>query len=226
MIPVYASLFIPFRIALSNDDKRFLERSAKIQFGLPSMRLRAQLRPRFAVHEIESLHALRRCGPRGNTVTSALLFYFVVMVQVNDVMQFLWDKMVGRKIIAPKINSSKTWEGFFGAAVCTSLIGMLIPIIFYNQITPFQWFGSGLHGTDHFSNRFRRQHYHVCNQKRSWREGLRHVGDRTRGRAGSHRFALLCRTRFLSRHAVFPRTKTHRRNRSGCSAGGRYSNTC
>ncbi|MEC9093615.1 MAG: phosphatidate cytidylyltransferase, partial [Planctomycetota bacterium] len=33
MIPVYASLFIPFRTALSGDDRRFLERTAKIQFG-------------------------------------------------------------------------------------------------------------------------------------------------------------------------------------------------
>ena len=34
VIPVYASLFIPARIAISGDKKRFLERSAKIQVGL------------------------------------------------------------------------------------------------------------------------------------------------------------------------------------------------
>ena len=34
MIPVYASLFIPARIAISGDPKRFLERVAKIQAGL------------------------------------------------------------------------------------------------------------------------------------------------------------------------------------------------
>jgi phosphatidate cytidylyltransferase len=34
MIPVYCSLFIPARIAISGDYKRFLERSAKIQAGL------------------------------------------------------------------------------------------------------------------------------------------------------------------------------------------------
>ena len=34
VIPVYASLFIPARIAFTGDHKRFLERSAKIQFGL------------------------------------------------------------------------------------------------------------------------------------------------------------------------------------------------
>ncbi|MFM8262210.1 MAG: phosphatidate cytidylyltransferase, partial [Pirellula sp.] len=34
MIPVYASLFIPARIAIAGDHKRFLERSAQIQAGL------------------------------------------------------------------------------------------------------------------------------------------------------------------------------------------------
>ena len=34
VIPVYASLFIPARIAFTGDHKRFLERTAKIQFGL------------------------------------------------------------------------------------------------------------------------------------------------------------------------------------------------
>src|SRR5438105_2871044 len=34
MIPVYASLFVPARIAMSGDPKRFLERVAKIQAGL------------------------------------------------------------------------------------------------------------------------------------------------------------------------------------------------
>ena len=34
IIPVYASLYIPSRIAFSGDHKRFLERSAKIQAGL------------------------------------------------------------------------------------------------------------------------------------------------------------------------------------------------
>ncbi len=34
LIPVYAFLFIPARVALSGDYKRFLERTAKIQAGL------------------------------------------------------------------------------------------------------------------------------------------------------------------------------------------------
>ena len=34
MIPVYAFLFIPARIAMAGDYKRFLERTAKIQAGL------------------------------------------------------------------------------------------------------------------------------------------------------------------------------------------------
>lgn len=143
MIPVYACLFIPFRTALSGDDRRFLERIAKIQFGLLVCVYALSYAPALLYMK------LNVWNPENGTLEAwpysnvGLLFYFVVIVQVNDVMQFIWDKMVGRKVIAPTINSTRTWEGFFGAAVCTSLVGMLIPVVFSDRVVPFQWFGSG-----------------------------------------------------------------------------------
>ena len=143
MIPVYACLFIPFRTALSGDDRRFLERIAKIQFGLLVCVYALSYAPALLYMK------LNVWNPENGTLEAwpysnvGLLFYFIVIVQVNDVMQFIWDKMVGRKVIAPTINSTRTWEGFFGAAVCTSLVGMLIPVVFSDRVVPFQWFGSG-----------------------------------------------------------------------------------
>ncbi len=143
MIPVYASLFIPFRTALSGDDRRFLERIAKIQFGLLVCVYALSYAPALLYMRLNYWNPETGALEPWQYSNVGLLFYFVVIVQVNDVMQFIWDKMVGRKVIAPTINSTRTWEGFFGAAVCTSLVGMLIPIIFSDRITPFQWFGSG-----------------------------------------------------------------------------------
>lgn len=143
MIPVYASLFIPFRTALSGDDRRFLERIAKIQFGLLVCVYALSYAPALLYMRLNYWNPSTGALEPWQYSNVGLLFYFVVIVQVNDVMQFIWDKMVGRKVIAPTINSTRTWEGFFGAAVCTSLVGMLIPIIFSDRITPFQWFGSG-----------------------------------------------------------------------------------
>ena len=45
VIPVYAFLFIPARIAIAGDYKRFLERTAKIQAGPADLRLLPQLCP-------------------------------------------------------------------------------------------------------------------------------------------------------------------------------------
>ena len=143
MIPVYASLFIPFRTALSGDDRRFLERIAKIQFGLLVCVYALSYAPALLYMKLNYWNPENGQLEPWKYSNVGLLFYFIVIVQVNDVMQFIWDKMVGRKVIAPTINSTRTWEGFFGAAVCTSLVGMLIPIVFSDRITPFQWFGSG-----------------------------------------------------------------------------------
>ena len=44
LIPVYAFLFIPARVALAGDYKRFLERTAKIQCGPDGLRLLLELR--------------------------------------------------------------------------------------------------------------------------------------------------------------------------------------
>jgi len=68
---------------------------------------------------------------------AGLLFYFILITQLNDGMQFLWGKLLGRHVIAPKINASKTWEGFIGGALSAALIGMLLW-----WVTPFSIWGS------------------------------------------------------------------------------------
>ena len=129
MIPVYASLFIPARIAISDDPKRFLERVAKIQAGLlicvyalshaPALLslelLTSDIKP--WTHDIEGKLSRSNAG---------LLFYFVLLVQMNDVFQYLWGQLLGKHVIAPNINASRTWEGFLGGVLSTMLLGMLL----------------------------------------------------------------------------------------------------
>jgi phosphatidate cytidylyltransferase len=69
-----------------------------------------------------------------------LLFFFVLVVQLNDVLQYAWGKWLGRRIIAPAISSSKTWEGFLGGVASATLIGTA-----FWWATPFQpWEAAGL----------------------------------------------------------------------------------
>ncbi|HXH93068.1 MAG TPA: phosphatidate cytidylyltransferase [Thermoanaerobaculia bacterium] len=113
LIPVYAFLFIPSRIAISGDANAFLERSSKIQWGLMVCV--------YCVSHVPALLMLEIPGYAGKN--ARLLFFLVVIVQLSDVLQYVWGKLLGRHKISPVISPSKTWEGFIGGTVSATLIG-------------------------------------------------------------------------------------------------------
>src|SRR3972149_4663571 len=98
MIPVYAFLFIPARIALSGDCKRFLERVAKIQSGLLICVYSLSFAPALLYLPIPGE------GVRGN---ARLLFFFVTIALFSVAMQFLWSRLYRRHVIAPSINAAR-----------------------------------------------------------------------------------------------------------------------
>jgi phosphatidate cytidylyltransferase len=52
-----------------------------------------------------------------------LLLFFVLVVQLSDVLQYVWGKLLGRHKIAPVLSPSKTWEGFIGGVLSASAVG-------------------------------------------------------------------------------------------------------
>jgi len=117
MIPVYAFLFIPTRIALSGDYKRFLERVAKIQSGLL-----------ICVYCLSFAPALLYLNIPGQTDrgNARLLFFFVTIALFSEAMQFLWSRLYGQHIIAPSINAARTWEGLIGGTVSAAVAGIVL----------------------------------------------------------------------------------------------------
>ena len=113
LIPVYAFLFVPLRSALRGDSERFLERAAKIQWGLMVCV--------YCVSHAPALLFLQIPGYEGEN--GKLLFYFILIVQLSDVLQYVWGKTLGRRKIAPLISPNKTWEGFVGGVLTTTIIG-------------------------------------------------------------------------------------------------------
>ena len=126
LIPVYAFLFVPARVALAGDAKRFLERVAKIQCGLMVCV--------YCLSHAPALLFLRLENAQGELAGPRLLLFFIVMVQVADTMQYVWGRIYGRRLIAPMINTARTWEGFLVGTGCAALIGMAL---FW--ATPFNW---------------------------------------------------------------------------------------
>jgi len=116
LIPVYVSIFVAIRGVLAGDTERFLERTAVTQWGL--------LVCVYFVSYVPALLMLRIPGYEHQN--AKLIFFLVVVVQLSDVLQYVWGKSIGRRLIAPSISPNKTWEGCIGGIVCATAIGAAI----------------------------------------------------------------------------------------------------
>jgi len=121
-IPVYAFLFIPARIALAGDADRYLERTSKIQWGLMVCV--------FFISHVPALMMLNIKGFEGRN--AALLFYFILLVQMNDVLQYVFGNLIGKRKVAPTISPNKTWGGLLGGVFSVSVLGTTL-----YWVTPF-----------------------------------------------------------------------------------------
>jgi len=121
MIPVYASLMVPARIAISGDHKRFLERSAQITVGLLICVYSLSYAP-----ALLDLKLTTSSGKPWNGSVAGLLFFFILVSQVSDIFQWSWGQLVGKTLIAAEVSANRTWEGFAGGTLCTGLLGALL----------------------------------------------------------------------------------------------------
>jgi phosphatidate cytidylyltransferase len=112
-IPVYAFAFIPVRSALAGDTERFLERTARIQWGV--------LTCIYFLSHLPMLLYLPIPGYQGQN--AKLLFFAVLVTQLSDVMQYVFGKLFGKTPVAPKVSPSKTREGLFLGGAATVLVG-------------------------------------------------------------------------------------------------------
>lgn len=113
LIPVYAFLFVPLRTVLAGDCERFLERTSKIQWGLMICV--------YCISHAPAIMWLDLPGPA--TDNAKLLFWFVAVVELSDVAQYVWGKTCGKHKIAPTVSPGKTWEGFLGGGLTTTALG-------------------------------------------------------------------------------------------------------
>lgn len=131
-IPVYAFLLVPVRSAAAGDCEHFLERTAKIQWGLMVCV--------YCVSHAPALLALRIPGYEGEN--AKLLFFLVLVVQISDVLQYVWGKTLGRHKIAPDVSPNKTVEGFIGGVISATLVGAAL--WWATPFTPWQSAGMAL----------------------------------------------------------------------------------
>ncbi len=121
-IPVYAFLLLPMLAALRGSTEQYLVRVAETQWALMICV--------FCASHVPALLTLDIPGFEGRGVL--LIAYLVVVVQISDVLQYVWGKLLGKTRIAPKLSPSKTVEGAVGGILSATLIGALLW-----WITPF-----------------------------------------------------------------------------------------
>jgi phosphatidate cytidylyltransferase len=112
-IPVYAFLLLPSIAALRSDVEDFLSRSAKQQWAL--------MVTVYCLSHAPALLMLQIPGSEGRS--ALLLFYLLLVVQMSDVMQYVFGKLFGKTRIAPVVSPSKTVEGFVGGGLAATAIG-------------------------------------------------------------------------------------------------------
>jgi len=113
LIPVYAFLLLPIAASLGSDTTRFLERAAKVQWGLM-----------ICVYCLSHVPALLTLEIPEYVGRNALLIVFLILtVQSSDVFQYVWGKLLGRHRLSPAISPSKTVEGLVGGVVSSTAVG-------------------------------------------------------------------------------------------------------
>ena len=127
-VPVYFFITAPFLLALGGQTRGYLSAAAVFQWGALT-----------CVSNVAYIAFLMRTpdaeAPAG---AAALVFFLLLVTEINDVLQYVCGKLLGRRKIAPTVSPNKTWEGFIGGWVLTAgLIVGLAPVF-----TPFSFLES------------------------------------------------------------------------------------
>ncbi len=123
-IPLYMFILISVRMVLASNTDGFLKNLAVLQYGLMT-----------TVYALGYLGLLAiiplQYNPKGGAI--GLLFYILVLTVSNDFMQMFCGKAFGKHKIIPKVSPNKTWEGFIGGIIGTTILS----VIMAHYLTPF-----------------------------------------------------------------------------------------
>lgn len=128
-IPVYGFLLMPIVAALRGETDGFLVRIAEVQWAL--------MVAVYCVSYVPVILSLQIDGFEGQNLL--LIAFLILIVQLSDVMQYVWGRLLGKHKIAPRLSPSKTVEGFVGGVLSATFIGAAM-----YWITPFSPWQAGL----------------------------------------------------------------------------------
>ena len=123
-IPLYMFILLSVRMVMASNTDGFLKNLAVLQYGLMS-----------TVYALGYLGLLAIIPMQYNPKAGALglLFYILVLTVANDFLQMFCGKAFGKHKIIPKVSPNKTWEGFIGGVIGTTILSVIMAY----YLTPF-----------------------------------------------------------------------------------------
>jgi phosphatidate cytidylyltransferase len=118
-VPVYMLLFLPLPMLVIGQTQGFLRAVGTLHWGLMVTVFSLS---HAAYTLMLPLAPAARGGWADPHVGPALMIYLVVLTQLNDVAQYVWGKLLGRRKIMPAVSPNKTWEGFLGGVVTSAAL--------------------------------------------------------------------------------------------------------
>lgn len=112
-IPVWVFLAAPFLMACIGQIRGYLPTAALFHWAM----MTCVYNLGFAAYlsRAPADHAPQAGG-------AGLVFFLLLATEANDVAQYVWGKLIGRRKIVPKVSPNKTWEGFIGGWATTAAL--------------------------------------------------------------------------------------------------------
>lgn len=116
-VPLYMFIIVPLRMVTIGETEGFLKSASTIHWGMMT-----------TVYSLGYLAAFLILPLDKNPVAGGIgLFIYVVFLTImNDAAQFSFGKKFGKNKIIPKVSPNKTYEGFFGGVITTTLLALII----------------------------------------------------------------------------------------------------
>lgn len=114
-IPVYIFIFLPIRLITIGNNEGFLKSLATLYWGT--------MATVFSISHLAFLGNIKH-HTLGSFDARSFVLLIIVLTATNDVFQYISGKLFGKHKISPKVSPGKTWEGFIGGVLLSSLFSL------------------------------------------------------------------------------------------------------
>ena len=119
-VPLYIFILISTFMVFSNNTKGFLKTLAVLLYGV--------MTTVYAIGYLGMIAIIPQSyNPKAGSL--GLLFYVLILAVSNDFMQMVCGKLFGKHKIVPLISPNKTWEGFIGGVIGSTILSVIMGLM-------------------------------------------------------------------------------------------------